>query len=178
MDAWRKQTSSHVISIKGKKRQKVVTLDQWVVSFLPSVPDSNGAPHAAMPPSHHQSIAGKGVTEIRFFYLRVPARLFHGHPPERLPAVGATASLFSPLSAAKVSKFKKRCLKVTFCTHLSGCISFCPRCPQAVEGEDSHINSPAHTTWRKEKHWELNCLCQRVIRFIKFIIDVLQAFSI
>lgn len=29
---------------KEKKRQKVVTLDQWLVSFLPSVPDSNGPP--------------------------------------------------------------------------------------------------------------------------------------
>lgn len=28
----------------GKKRQKVVTPDQWVVSFLPSVPNSNGTP--------------------------------------------------------------------------------------------------------------------------------------
>lgn len=42
-----KNPSSHVISIKWgrkKKRQKVVTPDQWVVSLLPSVPDSNGAP--------------------------------------------------------------------------------------------------------------------------------------
>lgn len=42
-------------------------------------------PHAAMPPSHHQSGAGKGATGIHFLFVH--AHLFHGRPPERLPAV-------------------------------------------------------------------------------------------
>lgn len=44
-----------------KESKKVVSQDQWVVSFCPSVPDSNGGPHAATPPSHHQSSAGWGA---------------------------------------------------------------------------------------------------------------------
>lgn len=69
----------------------------------PSVPDSNGAPHAAMPPSHHQSNTGNGVIGIRVCLcvcvcMCVGVCVSHGHPLDRPPAVCATASpfFFSP----------------------------------------------------------------------------------
>lgn len=73
----------------GKKRGRKLSLRTNESSpFSRLSPALMEPPHAAMPPSHHQSGAGKGATGIRFLFVH--AHLFHRRPPERLPAVGAT----------------------------------------------------------------------------------------
>lgn len=120
----------------GKKRGRKLSLRTNESSpFCRLSPALMEPPHAAMPPSHHQSSAGKGATGIRFF---ICARAFVSwSPPGEAPSSGCHTDPPPPFffSAAKVSEFKKRSLKVTFCSHLSGCIHVCPRRPQATEVE-------------------------------------------
>lgn len=87
--------------MKKKKSKEVVSQDQWVVCFCPSVPDSNGRPHAVTPPSHHQSTTGWGGEQKCACVTCLSARAyffsiceFHGHPLERAPAVCVTARPF------------------------------------------------------------------------------------